>query len=265
MSKNGSVKIGSTDMYYVTFGSGSKYLVVMPGLSDRLATVKNKALFLGSPYRKFLKDYTVYMFSRKNDMPEGYSIRDMADDQVEAMDRLGIKKACVLGVSQGGMIAQYIAAYHPEVVEKLILTVTAPYANEVIQDSVGSWIEMAKDGDHTTLIIDTAERMYSEEFLKKNRAGFAVLARMTKPSSYDRFFKNAYAILDFDARDELSKITCPTFIIAGDDDNTVGNDAPYELNKGIADSKMYIYKGLGHGAFEEAKDFYDKVLDFCNE
>lgn len=36
-------------MYYVTFGSGSKYLVVMPGLSDGLATVKNKALFLGSP------------------------------------------------------------------------------------------------------------------------------------------------------------------------------------------------------------------------
>lgn len=52
-------------------------------------------------------------------------------------------------------------------------------------------------------------------------------------------------------------------IIAGDDDNIVGNDAPYDLNRGIAKSELYVYKGLGHGAFEEAKDFYDRVFEFC--
>ena len=28
-------------------------------------------------------------------------------------------------------------------------------------------------------------------------------------------------------------------------------------------SRMFIYKGLGHGVFEEAKDFNDKVYEFC--
>ncbi len=64
--------------------------------------------------------------------------------------------------------------------------------------------------------------------------------------------------------DELSKITCPTLIIAGSDDHTVGNDAAFELNRGISGSELYVYDGFGHGAFEEAKDFYKRVFEFCS-
>ena len=260
---NGCVNIGDTDMYYVSFGTGEKKLVVLPGLSDGLATVKGKARLLAAPYKKFNDDYTVYMFSRKNDIPEGYSIEDMADDQVTAMKNLGIDKASVLGVSQGGMIAQCIAIRHPEVTERLILAVTAPYANEVVTEAVSSWIEMASRGDHRTLMVDTAERMYSESFLQKNRKYFPFIAKFTKPSSYDRFMKNANAILRFDVRNDLSKISCPTLIISCSDDKTVGNDAKGELKDGIAGSELFVYEGLDHGAFEEAKDFYDRVLAFC--
>ena len=264
MPKNGCVAIGNTEMYYVSFGDGSRNLVVLPGLSDGLATVKGKAILLSRPYKKFFQDYTVYMFSRKNDMPEGYSIRDMASDQALAMKTLKIDKACLLGVSQGGMISQYIAIDHPQMVEKLILAVTAPYANAVAKDAVSSWIDMAERGDHTALLLDTAERMYSEDYLRKNRRYFPLIAKFTKPSSYDRFLKNANAILGFDSREGLSSISCPTLIIAGDDDKTVGNDAPHEMNEAIDGSELYVYKGLGHGLFEEAKDFYDRILEFCN-
>ena len=263
MMKNGCVTIDNTDMYYVSFGTGEKKLVVLPGLSDGLTTVKGKALVLSSPYKKFFRDYTVYMFSRKNKMPEGYSIRDMADDQILAMKILEIDQAYILGVSQGGMIAQYMAIKHPEMVKKLILAVTAPNANVVLGDVVTGWIDMAMCGDHTALMVDTAEKMYSEKFLKKNRKYFPMLARFTKPRSYERFLKNAYAILGFDCRSELTKIICPTLIIAGGDDHIAGNEAASELNRAITGSELYVYESLGHGAFEEAKDFYDRVLEFC--
>ena len=263
MKKNGCIKIDDTDMYYVCFGKGEKTLVVLPGLSDGLSTVKGKAFFLAPPYKRFFNDYTVYMFSRKNKMPEGYSIREMAADQLKAMKLLGIEKAAVLGVSQGGMIAQYMAIDAPQAVEKLILAVTAPYANDTAKNAVTQWIDMAERKDHLSLMTDTADKMYSDAYLEKNRKYFPLVARITKQSDYERFFRNAHAILDFDARGELAAISCPTFIIAGDDDKTVGNDAPYELQKGIADSEIYIYKGLGHGIFDEAKDFYDKVFEFC--
>ncbi len=260
--KNGSMRIGNTEMHYVSFGNGNRKLVVLPGLSDGLATVKNKAMILSIPYRKHLHEFTVYMFSRKYDMPEGYTIKDMADDQVLAMKSLGIDQAGILGVSQGGMISQCIAIYHPEMVEKLILAVTAPNANSVVRDVVTNWIDMADRGDHTGLMVDTAEKMYSEEYLQKNRKYFPLLARFTKPSSYDRLLKNARAILSFDVRDNLSKISCPTLIIAGSDDHTVGKDAAVELNRLIAGSELFVYDGLGHGVFEEAKDFYERVFAF---
>jgi len=262
---NGCVKISNTDMYYARFGKGPKNLIVLPGLSDGLATVKGKSMLLAPTYKKYIKNYTVYMFSRKNEMPDGYSIRDMARDQVEVLRTLGVTKFSVLGVSQGGMIAQCIAIDYPESVEKLILAVTTPYANEIAKDAVTAWIEMAKKDDYKSLMVDTAEKTYSKPYLDKNRKMFPLLAKFTKPESYERFLKNADAILHFDVRKELSKIKCPTYIIAGDDDNTVGNEAPYELNRGIEGSELYIYNGLGHGLFDEAKDFYDRVLNYCED
>ena len=168
MQKNGCVNVGNTDMYYVAFGEGKKNLVVLPGLSDGLWTVKGKAMLLAGSYKRFFKDYTVYMFSRKNDIPEEYSIEDMADDQAMAMRNLEIDRAIVMGVSQGGMISQYLAAKHPELVDKLILVVTAPYANETIKSVVTKWIEMTKSSTHTELMLDTAEKVYTKEFNEKN-------------------------------------------------------------------------------------------------
>ena len=263
--KNGCVPIGDTEMYYASLGTGKKTMVVLPGLSDGLTTVKGKAWMLAAPYRKYLEEFTIYMFSRKNKMPEGYRIEDMASDQVQVMKTLGIEKADICGVSQGGMIAQCIAIEHPEMVEKLILAVTAPSANAVAANVVSAWIDMAKRGDHTELMIDTAEKMYSEEYLEKNRKLFPILARLTKPADhYERFLRNAYAILQFDVRDRLSEIRVPTYIIAGEDDKTVGNDAAGQLKDGIAGSELFVYEGLGHGTFEEAKDFYDRIFTFCN-
>ncbi|MBQ3865096.1 MAG: alpha/beta hydrolase [Clostridia bacterium] len=264
MRKNGCVNLGDTGMYYAAFGSGPRNLVVLPGLSDGLATVKGKAWILSSSFRKFFREYTVYVFSRKNDMPQGYSIRDMAEDQVRAMREIGIRKACLLGVSQGGMIAQMIAVSYPEMVEKLVLAVTAPSANAVVRENVSAWIGMAEKGDHTALMADTAEKMYSETYLQKNRKWFPLLARFTKPRSYDRFLKNAQAILSFDCTGELGKIQCPTLILAGSEDHTVGKDAEGEMNRRIPGSELFVYEGLGHGAYEEAKDFYDRVLEFCS-
>ena len=263
-AKNGSVKIGNTDMNYVSFGQGNKNLIVMPGLSDGLVTVKGKALLLAYPYAKFFNDYTVYMFSRKNSMPEGYSIRDMAADQAKALKELGITKTSVMGVSQGGMIAQFMAIDYPDMVEKLILTVTAPRVNELIQQAVGSWIEMARRDDHKSIMIDIAEKGYSEKFLKKYRTLYPILGHIGKPRNYNRFFINANAILSFEAYGELDKIICPTYIIAGDEDKVVGIDASYELKERIKNSKMYVYKGLGHAAYEEGKDFYNRVYEFLH-
>ena len=163
---NGRVCIGDSEMDYISFGNGNRTLIMLPGLGDGLTTVRGMALIFSIMYRIYAKEFTVYVFSRKNHLQEGYSTREMAKDHDKAMTILGISKADVLGISQGGMIAQYLAIDYPDLVNKLILAVTSAKSNELIKKVVGVWIEMAMQGNYKNLMIDTAEKSYSERYLK---------------------------------------------------------------------------------------------------
>lgn len=261
-AKNGTVPIGNTEMSYVSFGSGDKVLILLPGLSDGLTTVKGKALLLATPYKMFFTEYTVFMFSRKDELPDTYSIREMADDQAEAMRKLGIEKASVLGVSEGGMIAQYLAIDHADLIERLVIAVSAPNANDILQSVVGQWIQFAEQQNHKQLMISTAEKSYSDEYLKRYRKMYPVIGWIGKPKTYHRFLVNANAILHFDCFDELKKITCSTLIIGGKTDKVVGSAASYTMHEQIKGSELYMYEKYGHAAYEEANDFNKRVYDF---
>ena len=261
-AKNGRVDLNGGTMPYVSFGSGSKTLIILPGLSDGLATVEGKALLLAKPYAPYFHDFTIYMFSRIDPLPDDHSIRDMAADQGAALQALGIERADLLGVSEGGMIAQYLAIDHPELVEKLVLAVTAPCVNDVILSCVPNWMDMAERGDHKALMIDTAERSYSPAYLKKYRKMYPFLRFVGKPKTYDRFLANARAILSFDATADLPKIACPTLILGGEEDRIVGPEASRALADLIPNSTLHLYPGLGHAAYEEAKDFNERVFAF---
>lgn len=263
-AKNGRVPLDGGEMSYVSFGAGPNKLIVLPGLSDGLATVAGKALLLLGPYRPYLRDWTVYIFSRREPLSGGCTIQDMAADQWQALGALGLEKVSVLGVSEGGMIAQCLAIHRPDLVDKLVLAVTAPAVNHTIESCVPGWIDMAQRGDHKALMIDTAERSYSPAYLKKFRKLYPILGRVGKPKSYDRFLVNARAILSFDASAELSRIACPTLILGGAEDRIVGADASRTLAAGISHSVLYFYPGLGHAAYEEAPDFYARVFVFLN-
>lgn len=261
-AQNGTVKIGTTDMDYISFGAGSQNLIILPGLGDGLLTVRGTALAFAAAYRTYARDYKVYVFSRKNHMEPGYTTRDMAKDQAEAMKHLGILKADIIGISQGGMIAQYAAIDFPEMVHKLVLAVTLSKQNEIVQTVVNGWIQMARSSNYRELIIDTAERSYSENYLKRHRFLYPVLTRLGKPKDFSRFLIQAESCLHHNAYHELYKITCPVFIIGGAKDQIVGADASLETAQQLNYCKLFVYKEFGHAAYEEAKDFKDQVLDF---
>src|SRR5262249_2518516 len=63
--------------------------------------------------------------------PLPYTLDDMARDAVGLLDALGIKKAHIVGVSMGGMIAQLVAADHPEHVLSLTSIMSASGNPEV--------------------------------------------------------------------------------------------------------------------------------------
>ena len=261
-AKNGTLKIDDTTMDYIRFGTGERILVMLPGLGDGLRSMKGTALPMAFMYRKFAKDFTVYAFSRKNVLPEGYTTRDMARDQAEAMEQLGIQKADIFGVSMGGMIAQHLAIDFPEKVGKLILTVTSARTNPILEESIEEWVSSAKRDDHTALMDSNVRRIYSEGYYRKNKWMVPIMGKLTKPKSYDRFFVQANACLTHDAYENLYQIQAPTLVIGGEKDRSLGGDASGEIAAKISGSELRMYEQWGHGLYEEAKDFNQVVLDF---
>ncbi|MBQ1228493.1 MAG: alpha/beta hydrolase, partial [Firmicutes bacterium] len=240
---------------YVRFGSGPQNLVLLPGLGDSLRSMKGTALPLAFMYRKFAGDFTVYVFSRKSDLKEGATTEDMAADLKAAMEALHIEKASFVGVSMGGMLAQHFAADYPEMVDKLVLVVTSARPNDILNEAVGEWAELARRGDHSAFMESNLRRIYSEDYYRKNKWLIPVLGKLTRPKSYDRFFIMAEACLEHNAYDKLERITSPTLVVGGEKDICLGGDASREIAGAIRGSRLHMYKQWGHGLYEEAKDF----------
>ena len=112
-AENGRLELEGGAMDYIRFGSGERTLVILPGVGDGFRTVKGTALPFALGYRKLAEDFTVYMFSRREPLPEHCSTREMAADLGRALDRLELRRICLMGVSQGGMIAQWAAIDQP--------------------------------------------------------------------------------------------------------------------------------------------------------
>ena len=259
-AKNGVLDLDGARMDYIRFGTGARTLVILPGLGDGLQTVKGTALPMALMYRIFAQDFTVYAFSRKEPLPEGYSTREMARDQAAAMDRLGIGSADILGVSMGGMIAQWLAADFPDKVEKLILTVTCARPNAILRESVEEWVSLAERGDHAAFMRSNLLRIYSDSYCRRNMWMAPVMGRLTKPASYDRFFTQAQACLTHDAFDALSRISATTLVIGGEQDKALGGDASREIASVIPGAELRMYRQWGHGLYEEEKSFNDSAL-----
>lgn len=261
-AKERSVNINGTQMSFVEFGYGTRPLILLPGLVDGLRTVKGQAFNLAFFYRMFVKDFRVYVFSRKDVLEKGYTTKDMAADLKTAIDNLGIEKVYMMGVSQGGMVAQHFAIDYPDIVEKLVVAVSTSRANNVIREMISKWIEWAKSDDYKSLILHTLENTYSQNKLKTYRLVYPLISRIGKPKDFNRFLIQADACLTHNTYDVLYKIKCPTFIIGGDSDKIVGTEASPEMAGRINNSQLHIYEGFGHATYEEAKDFNRRVMGF---
>jgi pimeloyl-ACP methyl ester carboxylesterase len=260
-AKNGVLEVDDTTINYLSFGKGSRNLILIPGLGDGFKTVKGLAIPFSLMYKKFTKDFTIYSFSRKNKLSDGYTTLDMANDEIKCMNKLGIEKASILGVSQGGMISQHIAINFQERVEKLVLVVTVPKSNNMIDENIDIWLNLALKKDFKEIMLDTAKKSYTGKYLKKNIRVLKYFSFLMKPRKFDRFIIQANACKTHDSK-EIEKIKCPTLIIGGRKDEILGVDGSIELNKKIEGSILKIYDEYSHGLYEQAKDFNDKVLEF---
>ena len=226
--------------------------------------IKNASLSLAYMYRMFVRDYKVYLFDRRPIVDSTITIKDMANDLAEIMYALNIKDAYILGVSQGGMIAQQLAIDHPALVNKLVLAVTLSRNNDVVENVINHWINLTKQGKMKELIEDMAIKMYSKQYIKRYKPFLPLLTYIQKPKDVERFINLSRSCLTCQTYQDLNKIKCPVFVIGGKLDQVVGESSSIELAQQL-NCDLYMYEHLGHACYGEAKDFNQKVKDFFDQ
>lgn len=254
-----NVDIPDGKLNYITFGSGHKNLIIIQGLNVR--DIKGAGPSLTLMYKKFAKDYRVYFFDRRTNVNEGLTNWDLAEDIYHAMKVLNISTADIFGVSQGGMIAMALTLEHPECVSKLVLGVTSSRPNETIRTVVSNWINCAHNKDHIAINKESFSLMYTEKYLRKYKLFMPLMVRMIKPKDFSRFAVLASAILDFDCYDRLNEIKCPVLVLGGEKDMITTGAASVEIADKL-NCEIHMYPEYGHAAYDEAKDFNDRVYEF---
>jgi len=84
---------------------------------------------------------------------------------------------------------------------------------------------------------------------------------MQTPKDAMRFITLARACLTCHAYDLLDRIRCPVLVIGGCQDQIVTGEASVELANKL-DCELYLYEEFGHGVYEEAADFQERVFRF---
>jgi pimeloyl-ACP methyl ester carboxylesterase len=192
-----------------------------------------------------------------------YTLEDMADDAAGLLDGLGLDAVDVVGASMGGMIAQALAARHPQRVRSLtsIMSTPSPMIGPPTQEAAAVLIApAAKTRDEaveravaTYRIIGSPGYPLDEPELRRI-AGIA----------YDRAHDPAGVVRQLaaiqasgDRTESLRTITAPTVVLHGEQDPLVQLAGGQATAEAIPGAKLVTYPGMGHN---EPRELWDSFV-----
>jgi pimeloyl-ACP methyl ester carboxylesterase len=197
--------------------------------------------------------------------PARYRLPDMAEDAAGLLRELDRAPAHVIGASMGGMIAQTLAARHPELVLSLtsIMSNTGSVLTGRPGFSVYPLFFQRPSGGREAAVERTMEvfKLIGSRGLRRNDD----LIRDMAERSYDRDHdpvapgrQLAAIIASGNRTKEIRRIKAPTLVIHGDQDKMIGPSGGRATARAIPGAKLMKIKGMGHdlppGAWQQIID-----------
>jgi len=188
-------------------------------------------------------------------LPPPYTIDAMAGQASALIDTLGLGRPDVLGWSMGGMIAQALAVLHPAQVRRLVLCATYP-------------------GTGAAVVPSEAARLASSDFPANQGNAFATFkaaiaeyppapaASAAAKGDQGLAVGNWWTGIDAAGR-ETARISVPTLIADGTDDQLVPVANDHILARLIPGARLVLYPDAGHAfLFQEPAPFASLVESF---
>jgi 3-oxoadipate enol-lactonase len=200
---------------------------------------------------KFLPRYRMIAADTRGhgatDKPDGpYDMEMFARDYAALADALGLGKLCVIGLSQGGMVAQKLALIRPELVSALVLVSTSCKSDPSLRDNMEARIAaMEKAGPQAAARI-AAESIFSPGWRQANPAALARFCEWRAAMPAAPLNAATRALYDFDLSRDLPRIAVPTWVIAGEADVLTRPKGMQEIAALIPGAQYRLIPNSGH-------------------
>ncbi|MCX4911362.1 alpha/beta fold hydrolase [Streptomyces sp. NBC_00878] len=193
---------------------------------------------------------------------DGYRPEDFANDLVEFLDAVGIRRAVLVGASSGGVAARLVAGSHPDRVAGLVL-VGAPATLADKPGITALW-------ERVRALEDPVPRAFVEDLLgdlATRPLGRGLLATMAEenlkvPARVWR--ETMRGLLEADLAATLRGILVPTLVLWGDADSVLPRADQQRILDAIPGSVLVVYEGAGHVLYwEEPERVVQDVVGFA--
>jgi len=228
--------------------NGHPVILLHHGLGSTQAWRKQVPALTEAGYRVIVYDRWGYGQSEIRPYLEVPSFSDDLADLSAIIENLNLSTITLIGHSDGGTIALYYAAQHPEQVAALV-TVAAHIYIEPKMDAGVQGVRHAFEND------------------ARFRAGL----RRAHGDQFERVFHNWFdgwhtpKALNWDMRPLLRKITCPTLVIQGEADEHATPQHARDIAEGIPDAQLWLLPKAKHMLPQEnAAAFNKRIIKFLN-
>lgn len=184
-----------------------------------------------------------------------YALADMAADVVGLLDALGIARAHVVGESLGGMVAQVLAARHPERVASLTSIMSSsgnPFVSMARPRALGAILHRPENPADPQSVTEHLVRVMEVIGSRSRPADAGALRELCGRAARRGYDTNGTArqllamLASGDRRAEIATIRAPTLVIHGTDDPLVPKAAGREVARLVPGARLLEFDGMGH-------------------
>jgi 3-oxoadipate enol-lactonase len=187
--------------------------------------------------------------------PAGYTIEDLSAQLAAILQRNGIARAHLAGISLGGLIAQHFAATCPGMVDHLMLVDTTPRYDDELRRMWGLRADTARKQGVGALVEGLLPIWFSAERLAAENAGPVRYVREALArTSGEGYALACEALAAADLRPLVSRIKAPTMVVCGDNDIPSFLEAARWLASNIASARLSWIPKTRHASMIEAPE-----------
>lgn len=176
--------------------------------------------------------------------PAPYRLSDHVADLAALLDHLGVDRAAVVGLSVGGLIAQGIAALHPEKVAALVLCDTAHKIGTA--DAWNDRIKAVTTNGIASIADAIMQRWFTDAYRSPENPDFIGYTAMLTRTDVDGYAGTCAALRDADLTESTRALKVPALVMVGDQDGSTPPDLVRSTAELIKDSEFRIVEGAGH-------------------